>query len=299
MGVNAYLQRVELRAKEAQLAQFVEMLAQKVAAWPGGTASATEKVADMRAANDLMASDTVRALAEHAPDPPRVKQLIDELRGVLDRADAASQKEPTLRKEIAMVYRRIGDVESAAPLPAIANKQQAADSYRRAAVIAADLRRVDGSWANQQINELSGLLNGLGAPLETALAQATPDVAGHDQPALEPSRDTRNPPVAEPKAPETMTLREVDPEARADVEQRLRSMTADAERARRSFETLRDSLAARGQTVRGDVEGILTEVDGLIDEARGLLKQNDLANAEDYLRRASYQLKRVFQTVGG
>jgi hypothetical protein len=91
----------------------------------------------------------------------------------------------------------------------------------------------------------------------------------------------------------------VDPEAKADVEQRLRSMTADAGRARRSFETLRDSLASRGQTIRGDVEGLLTAIEGLIGDARGFLEQNDLENAEEYLRRASYQLKRVFQAVGG
>jgi len=305
MVADAYLERVELRAKEAQLAQFVAMLGEKVANWPGGNASANDKVADIRAANDLMASDTVRTLAEHAPDPPRVKQLIDELRGVLDRADAASPEEPALRREIATVYRRIGDVESGAPLAAIADKQQAANSYRRAAVIAADLRKVDGSWANQQINELSGLLDGLGAPLEAAVVQVPPVEQGppvearDPSPAFQPSRGAPSPRPAPTQTAGIVPVPEVDPQAKAGVEQRLRSTTADAERARRSFETLRSSLATRGQTVRGDVEGLLTEIDRLIDESRGLLEQNDLENAEDYLRRASYQLKRVFQTVGG
>ena len=305
IGADAYLERVELRAKEAQLAQFVDMLAQKVAGWPGRTVPATEKVADMRAAHDLMASDTVRTLAEHALDPPRVKQLIDELRGVLDRADAASHEEPALRREIAIVYRRIGDVESGAPLAAIADKQQAANAYRRAAVIAADLRKVDGSWANQQINELSGLLDGLGTPLEAALVQVPqveqgPAVAAPDPPpALQPSRAALRPQHAPIQTAGIVTVPDVDPQAKADVQQRLRSTTADAERARRSFDALRNNLAARGQTVRGDVEGLLTEIERLIDESRGLLEQNDLENADEYLRRASYQLKRVFQTVGG
>ena len=148
LGINAYLQRVELQAKQEQLAQFVAAFAGKVAGWSGGASSATEKVADMRAANELMASDTVRTLSERAPDPPRVKRLFIELRNVLDRADAASREEPTLRKEIALVYRRIGDVESRAPLPAIADKQQAARSYQRAA---ADRRRPArrGRWLGQ------------------------------------------------------------------------------------------------------------------------------------------------------
>ena len=94
-----------------------------------------------------------------------MKRLFNDLRDVLGRAEAASQDEPALRKEIALVYRRIGDVESRAPLPAIADKQQAARSYQRAAVIAADLRGADNGWASQQLQELSGLLGGLGSPL--------------------------------------------------------------------------------------------------------------------------------------
>jgi serine/threonine protein kinase len=302
MGVNAYFERAELKAREEQLAQFVSMLGGKVAAWPGGAASATEKVAEMRAANDLMASETVRTLSERAPDPPRVRQLINELRAVLDRADAASRDQPALRKEIALVYRRIGDVESRAPLPAIADRQQAASSYRRAAVIAADLRSADGSWANQQIDELSGLLDGLGAPLEAEIAQTTGVVdPAPTSEAPEPSRVAvpRPAPSESPAVAVAADVPDVDPAAKADVEQRLRSTRTDADRARRNFEALRDNLASRGQTIRGDVESILTEVDGLIEDARGLLEQNDLINAEDYLRRASYQLKRVFQAVGG
>jgi eukaryotic-like serine/threonine-protein kinase len=306
MGINAYLQRVELQAKQEQLSQFVAAFAGKVAGWPGGASSATEKVADMRAANELLASDTVRTLSERAPDPPRVKRLFIELRNVLDRADAASRGEPALRKEIALVYRRIGDVESRAPLPAIADKQQAARSYQRAAVIAADLRGADDGWASQQLTELSGLLGRLGAPLglatettaavETAAAVAPP-------PAPEPTVSTRARAATPAITPDTgagdSSLPEVDPAARAEIEQRLRSTRIDAERARRNFEALRNSLASSGQTIRGNVEGFLTEAESLIEDARGGLEQNDLATAEDYLRRASYQLKRVFQAVGG
>ena len=307
MGVNAYLQRVELQAKQEQLADFVTAFAGKVAGWSAGAASATQKVADLRAANDLLASDTVRALSERAPDPSRVKQLFNDLRDVLDRAEAASQNEPALRKEIVLVYRRIGDVEARAPLAAIADKQQATRSYQRAAVIAADLRGADNGWADQQLTELSGLLGGLGSPL--AVTETIPAIetaaAGEPPPAPEQAVSTRGR-TALPEEDTTSVaaagdsgLPEVDPAARAELEQRLRSTRLDAERARRNFEALRNSLAAGGQTIRGNVEASLTEAEGLIDDARGVLEQNDLANAEDYLRRASSQLKRVFQAVGG
>jgi serine/threonine protein kinase len=302
MTINTRFERVELNAKEEQLAQFVDMLATKVAGWSTRAASATEKVADIRAANDLIASETIRTLSERAPDPRRVKQLFSDLRSVLDRADAASGDEPALRKEIALVFRRIGDVESNAPLPQLADKTEAARSYRRAAVIAADLRAADDMWATRQIDELSRLLDRLGAPLEAGVTQTT-QVVEPSPPPEEPRQARDRPP--RPARPETepaavaSVLPNVDPAARADVEQRLRSTTLDAGRARRNFEALRASLAAQGQTIRGDVERLLAEVDGLIEDARGLLEQNDLANAEDHLRRASYQLKRVFQTVGG
>jgi hypothetical protein len=301
MAVSAQFERVQLQAKEEQLAKFVDMLSAKVAEWPAGTA-ATEKVADMRAATELMASDTVRTLAERAPDPLRVKQLFNSLRGTLERADAASRDEPAIRKEVALAFRGIGDVESSAPLPQLADKTEAARSYRRAAVIAADLRGADGSWASQQINELSGLLTGLGTPLDAEIAQST-KVVDPPPPPQEPPPVRERPGSSAREAAQTAAvasdLPEVDPAARADVEQRLRSAVLDAERARRNFEALRNTLASQGQTVRGDVESMLSQADGLIEDARGLLEENDLVNAEEYLRRASYQLKRVFQAVGG
>jgi hypothetical protein len=302
MGVSARFERVELKAKEEQLAQFVNMLAAKVAEWPSGAASARQKVEDMRAANALMISETVRVLSERALDPPRVKQLLSELRDVLDRADAVSREEPTLRKEIALVYRRIGDVESRAPLPDLADRQLAARSYRSAAVIAADLRVADKTWASSQITELSDLLNGLGAPLDAEITQASAVVETPPVPET-PLQPMVARPADQPSLSEASIVADVpppvDPAARAEVEQRLRSTTTDAQRARRNFETLRDTLASRGQAIRGDVEGILNDADGLIDEARDLLDRNELMSAEDYLRRASYQLKRVFQAVGG
>jgi hypothetical protein len=85
----------------------------------------------------------------------------------------------------------------------------------------------------------------------------------------------------------------------AEAEQRLRATARDAERARRNFETLRDQMASRGQTIRPGVEGFLMEAESLIDDARGMLDDHDLTNAAEYLRRASYQLQRVFQAVGG
>ena len=303
MAVDARFKRVALEAQEEELAQFVDLLAAKVDGWPTGAVPANEKVADMRAANELMASDTVRTLSERAPNAARVKQLVSDLRGVLDRADEVSHDHLALRKEIALVFRKIGDFESSAPLEQLADKNGAAGSYRRAAAIAANLREADSSWANRQISELSGLLDGLGAPLQKENAQVPAAPVAPAEPPVQPSvtRDRAPAPgVAEsPTAVASNDRLDVNPAARADVEQRLRTTTQAAAQARRNVEALRNTLASRGQSVRSEVEGILTEVDALIEEARGLLEEDDLTNAEEYLRRASYQLNKVVQAVGG
>jgi hypothetical protein len=94
-------------------------------------------------------------------------------------------------------------------------------------------------------------------------------------------------------------VKEVDKAAREELRVQLRSTSAAAERARRNFETLQASLASRGQAVRSDVASRLAEVERLLEDARVSLEENDLATAEDYLRRVSAHLRQVAQVVGG
>jgi serine/threonine protein kinase len=307
LALDARFERVELQAKEEELELFVDMLAKKVARWqePEQAVPAAERVADVQAASRIMESETVRLLSARAPDPPRVKRAVGDLQRVLDQADTLSHDQPPLRKEIALAFRKIGDFESRAPLPQLADKDAAARSYRRAASIAANLRVAERPWADQQLTELSGLLDGLGSPLEAGVATGWTEVPVSAAPVPPPSatvtprrvlsRAAQESGEVTPVATETI---DVDPAALADVQQRLHSTTADAERARRNFETLRDTLAARGQTIRSDVATYLAEAERLIDEARSMVDANDLPTAEENLRQAAYQLRRVFQAVG-
>jgi hypothetical protein len=302
LAIDSRVERVQLEAKEEELERFVDMLAMKIARWqePERVVPALERVADVQAANRIMESEAVRALSARAADPPRVKRVVADLQRVLEQADALSQGQAPLRKEIALAFRKIGDFESSAPLVQVADKEAAAHSYRRAAVIAADLRGAEQSWADQQIAELSGLLNGLGSPLEAGV-NATEVVVAAAPPPPPPPPPARPPRRVAPPVDEALpaaTPAEVDADALADLQQRLRTTTLDAERARRNFETLRDTLASRGQTIRSDVVTILGQAEQLIEEARGLLETSDLTTAEDSLRRAGYQLQKVFQVVG-
>ncbi len=146
------------KQKRRSFERFVALLNAKVGRWtePQQAVPIPERVADVQSANQLMASDTLRTLSVNVPDPERLKRVVGELRRFLDRAEELSQGLPPLRKEIALVYRRIGDFESTTPR--VQNKAQAAVSYRRAAAVAASIRATERSWADQRLSEVGDRL---------------------------------------------------------------------------------------------------------------------------------------------
>jgi len=48
-----------------------------------------------------------------------------------------------------------------------------------------------------------------------------------------------------------------------------------------------------------DLVTSMMQVDSFIEDARNALSSNDLSTAEDYLRRAAAELRKLFQSVGG
>ena len=80
--------------------------------------------------------------------------------------------------------------------------------------------------------------------------------------------------------------------------QRLKTTMANAERARRNLNALRDTLAARGQTVRPDLLTSIARIDSLIEGATTSLNSHDAPAADDALRKAEYELRKLFQAVG-
>jgi predicted Ser/Thr protein kinase len=288
MAVGSRIERAQLEGKEAEIERLVGLLNGRVARWLEVDVVA-EKVADVQVAGQLMASDTLRAVSLRAPDPARVKRVVTELGRVLDRADELSRDLPPVRKEIASVYRQIGDFESKTPRAQITDPVRATASYRRAADVAASIRSAEPEWAARQLAELGGRLEELGSHLDVA-AEAPVEEAPQATPP--PARRAR------PDAPGPRRS-EVNQEEKAELSLRLRTTIASASRAHESVAALRRSLAAQGQTVRADISTTLTLVDSLIDDARGELAADDLPAAEETLRRAAIELKKLFQSVGG
>jgi hypothetical protein len=79
----------------------------------------------------------------------------------------------------------------------------------------------------------------------------------------------------------------------------LKTTTENAERARGNLDALRAALAGRGQAVRTDLLTSMSQVDSLLEDARSALSANDLDAADDSLRRAGAELRKLFKAVGG
>jgi serine/threonine protein kinase len=304
MAVSVRIERAQIEAKEAELERFVALLNARVVRWlePEQAGLVAEKVADVQAANRLMASDDLRTLSARIPDPERLKRLVADLRRFLDRAEELSRGLPPVRKEIALVYRQIGDFESTTQRVQITDKTQAAASYRRAASVAASIRAIEPSWAETQLSQLGGRLQELGSTLDVSLEQP-PAPRSPETAAASAAKAVVNQP--QPKAqtangePAAVPAAQPDSEEKAELVQRLKTTIDSAERARRNLTTLRDTLAGRGQAIRPDLPASMSQVDSFIEDARNSLNSNDLPAAEDALRRAGYELKKLFQSVGG
>ena len=245
-----------------------------------------------------MASDTLRTLSVQVPDPERLKRLVAELRRFLDRADELSQGQPPLRKEIALVYRQVGDF-------AVHDAQgrRLRTKRRRPRPISARPPSPRASEpANRrgrstQLSELGDRLQALGSPLDvTVESTAAPRTLLRQRHRQRPRRPRPLRPGRPPPEPAAAT---VDREQQAELMQRLKTTSANAERARRNLEALRDSLAGRGQTVRPDLLTSMGAIDSFIEDARSSLESNDLTAAEESLRRAASELRKLFNAVGG
>jgi len=301
MAVSVLVARAQLEAKQAEVERFVALLNARVARWPEPQQPVpfVERIADVKAANQLIASDKLDALALQVQDLARFKRIVAELRRFLDRADELSQGQPPLRKEIAMGYREIGDFESTTKRAGIADTRQAAVSYQRAAAVAASVRGADQFWADQQVSELSGRLR----QIDSSLLVPAPEPAAPPPPAQPPAdRAPRTTAPAAVRAQSPVVVPEApaaDSAELAELTLRLQTMTAKADRVRRNLEALRMSLARNGQTVRADLLASMTRVDALIAEAAESLGEKDQTAADDALRRADYELRKLVQAVGG
>jgi eukaryotic-like serine/threonine-protein kinase len=303
MAIAVRIGRAQLEAKQAEVERFVALLNARVTRWPEAQQPVpiAERVADVRAANGLMASDMLNTLSVKVPDAARFKRLIAELRRFLDRADELSQNQPPLRKEIATVYRQIGDFEATAKRAEIADKRQAAVSYQRAVAVAASVRSTDRTWADQQVSELAGRLQQIGSQIiVTPPTTAPPEPAAQQAEADPPpaKADTTRIAARRPRPPEAAAV-DVDSPQVVELLQRLKTTTTNADRARRNLEALRATLAERGQTVRADLDTSMVRIDSLIEEAANSLNSHDTPAAEDALLKAAYELRKLFQAVGG
>ena len=116
------------------------------------------------------------------------------------------------------------------------------------------------------MSELAGRLQQLGSPIVVsppaaiALPAQIQQTAG-PPPSRAPAR------IAASRPPPEAPAADVESPELAELMQRLKTTMANAERARRNLNALRDTLVARGQTVRPDLLTSIARIDSLIEEA--------------------------------
>jgi hypothetical protein len=308
--IQSRIEKARVEAREESLEQFVALLNVRVDHWNASSDAAEQnrKLADVQSASQVLAAEIPRVLASPAADPARVKQVIAGMHKFLDRADERSQGQAPVRKKIALVYRQVGDFEATVRVPQLANKHDAVGAYRHAAAVAASVRPSDEAWAREQLAQLDGRLNALGSrvdagsggspsPSPVEQVEALPPVSWPAQhaPGNAPPPPVPLPAIPAPAAPPQPV---VDQARLAEITQQLNIAEAHAAQAHRNFETLRERLAADGQTVNAATTASLSRADTFLGQAHAALGREDLDGADDRRQKAEYELQKVFRAVG-
>ncbi len=324
--VQSRIEKARVEAREEALEKYVALLNTRVDHWNENPDSAgqNQEIADLRSASQVLAADIPRVLASSSADPARVKQVIAGVHRFLDHADQKSQGQAPVRKEIARVYRQVGDFEASARTPGVASKRDAVGTYQHAAAVAASVQSADEAWAREQLAQLSGRLNALGSSVNAGLPGAPqggspsdmspapfpgsfpssppPMASATRRPPVEPPQTPSHPPDVAP-APATPTplapaAPAVDPARLADVNQQIGIAQRHAAEAHKNYDALRKRLEADGQTVNGATTASLTRADSFLRQAQSALGVGNLDEADDQRRKAEYELQKVFQVVG-
>jgi len=315
--IQSRIEKARVEAREESLERFVAMLNTRVDHWDRSAdpAAQSRESADLRSASLVMTTEIPRVLASSSADPERVNRMIQGVHRFLDRAEEKSQGQTPVRKQIAQVYRQVGDLESTVRSARLSNKRDAVVVYQKAAAVAASVRPADEAWANQQLAQLDGRLNTLGSHVDPALLprpqQPTPPPPPPTETAPPPPTSTRRttpapvappphntPPTAPAPAPTPPAAPPVDTARLADLNQQLTLAEAHAAQAHRNLDSLRQRLAASGQRVNAGTVASLDSADSFLREAHTALGSNNLDAAADAIRKANYVLGKVFRDIG-
>jgi hypothetical protein len=304
----AHVEKVRVETKQADLEHYISLLNNRVDKWGTDPAAVpvSQKLGDVLSASQIVTSEIPRLLASPEASPVRVKQMVAGVRRFLDRADQLSAGQPPVRKGISVVYGQVGDFQAKVRAPQVADKRQAIASYQRAATVAASVAPVDQAWAQGQLSQLDGRLKELGGQVDANLLQPGESSVPAVPPVEPPVAHTARKAVAQPApvpVPVSVAEKPAIASSSADVDvsdlvNRLNVAKSNAERARRNVEALRQNLAGRGQTVNPDTLASMARVDASIAQAGNHLARLDRAAAEDDLRRAEYEMRKVFLVVG-
>jgi hypothetical protein len=250
-------------------------------------------------------------LVARNPQPSAERDaLLD--RGVryLDKVHAVAAANPKLGMEIADSYRQFALLQQNAPRLDGKSKEWELSNFKKGATVLAGVCSADPDNAaarqelavlNQHIQQLGGAVQALAprpAPVLPA-ADPNPPLATSTAAKRITAPAYRPPPVAPPPdTPVPEAKPSISDEERADLQDRIESVSAKIESAERNIAPVRQSLEQRGQSLSADLVSAMSLMHLDLDRAKRDLAAGNAAKARDNLTAADGLAAKVLRSVG-
>ena len=213
--------------------------------------------------------------------------------------------------EVSSGYEQAGNLHAVTAVKSgWGDKQKARVNYVKAVAVLSSAPGIDPQLLQARTEQIGRRMSSIGARLDAVpsvavpdqpVAEAAPAMPRSASPAASPAESA---PVSEPPPPPPPQVAPPASQASApsaemtELAERLDVAVTQAARARKNLDTLRQSLAARGQSVHPDTLTAMAQVESYLQQARSYVGRGDLATAKENLLQAEYTLKQVFRAVG-
>jgi len=309
-------QRTETLAREKQLQELLGRLEKAPETGTSGPSETVnpQTVADtwqhVRELKQAFSKEFVALVARNPQPSAERDALLD--RGVryLDKVRAVAAANPKLGMEIADSYRQFALLQQNAPRLDGQSKEWELSNFKKGATVLAGVCSADPDNAaarqelavlNQHIQQLGGAVQALAPRSAPVLPAADPNPPLATNTAVKRTTPPayRPPPVAPPPdTPVPEAKPTISDEERADLQDRIESVSAKIESAERNIAPVRQSLEQRGQSLSADLVSAMSLMHLDLDRAKRDLAAGDAAKARDNLTAADGLAAKVLRSVG-
>jgi tRNA A-37 threonylcarbamoyl transferase component Bud32 len=287
-AASSHLDRVRLEAREADVYNVLDALRREEK-----LVTPEQQLQFVQRAKKVLEDDGFHKAVVAGDRPQFVNRVLDEVTGVLDRAQARSPQEPSVQKQISIAFRDVGDIRLVLSTTSGESRTRATESYERAATIAGGVAAVDDKWARGFLNDLARRVSALGTHLDLTMylqpiPAVPPDVVSEPPPPASPKTSKQWPPSGQ----------SIDAGEALELLRDIQRMESNARNTRKNAEAYDAWLKQGGQSLRAATISRLTQVDTYLEQANKEWHAGQLAAAKKMLDAARYVLAEVRRDIG-